>query len=67
MTKQRRPLNAKEVAVLLGKSPRQIIRDAEAGLIRGEKMPGRTGPWLFSAAYIEALAADATPVTSGAA
>lgn len=56
MTQVRRIIGAREAADILGKSPRQIIRDAERGYIIGEKLPGRTGAWTFSLKHIESLA-----------
>lgn len=45
-----------EVAALLGKQPRTIQRQADAGLLPTiAKLPGRTGAWLFDRSEIEAL------------
>lgn len=48
-----------EVATLLGKQPRTIQRQADAGLLPTiAKLPGKTGAWLFDRDAIEALTQD---------
>jgi excisionase family DNA binding protein len=50
------PLTSAQVARKLGKSVRTINRMAAAGNIPADKMPGRTGAYLFDANVIDYIA-----------
>ena len=48
-----------EVAALLGKQPRTIQRQADAGLLPTiAKLPGKTGAWLFDRDAIASLSTE---------
>ncbi|MHB9004441.1 MAG: helix-turn-helix domain-containing protein [Coriobacteriia bacterium] len=59
MSKPPQPMTTTEVAALLGKQPRTIQRQADAGLLPTiAKLPGKTGAWLFDRDAIASLSAE---------
>lgn len=64
MTESARSLTTVEVAALLGVERHTVPKLVKAGKLAAQKLPGRTGAFLFERAAVEALADERAGLNS---